>query len=355
MLAPLQSQVVGTVASVNAIAEGSVRYTTDRFMADWVEQWAPWMLALVLYGTALMIKQNRRFLLCTWWLVAPALFIHGYILNFGWVRYSTPWLALLCLGSAGALHGAKEEWPHLEGSSYRVSITIGLVMLACVSPMVEMIQVMQTDYDHLHDTRAAWSVVYTETGQYLSDGDTVVTGRDITFGLYATVPAYRYENPERPFLHAIEKFDATHVFSQDIDYRYDIDVNATWLLGSPLEPVTSVTVDGRTGRLWEVNFTRWAEADAWRTYTGQANATAGGDFRWFAPGMAVVNPEGAVPHRMVQTGSTLDMPTIFDALVNRTEAVACDSVASCENVVTDASSSEAWAVWYAWNHPSSAI
>ena len=354
VLAPLQTQIVGTMSSVTAIAEGSTRYTTDRFMAEWVEQWAPWMLALAIYGTALLIKRDRRFMLCTWWLVAPALFIHGYVLNFGWVRYSTPWLALLCLGVAGALHGAKKEWPRLEGSSYRVSITIGLVMIACVSPMVEMIQVMQTDYDHLHDTRVAWSAVYSETGKHLSDGDTVVTGRDITFGLHAATPAYRYENPERPFLHAIEKFGATHVFSQDTDYRYDIDVNATWLLGSPLEPATSVTVDGRTGRLWEVNITRWVEADAWRAYTGQANATAGGDFRWFAPGMAVASPEGAVPHRMVRTGSTLDMPTVFDALVNRTELVACDSVASCEHVVTVPSSSGAWAVWYAWDpQPSS--
>lgn len=349
VLAPLQSQVVGTVASVSAIAEGSVRYTTDRFMAEWVEQWVPWMLAVVVYGTALLIKHNRRFFLCTWWLVAPALFIHGYVLNFGWVRYSTPWLALLCLGTAGALHGVKQEWPRLEGSSYRVSMTIGLVMLACVSPMVEMLQVMQTDYDHLHDTRAAWAVVYTETGNHLSDGDTVVTGRDITFGLYTATPAYRYENPERPFLHAIEKFQATHVFTQDIDHRYDIDVNATWLLGSPLEPLNSMTVDGRTGRLWEVNLTRWAEADSWRSHTGQANATAGGDFRWFAPEIPVLNPEGAVPHRMVRTGNTLDMPELFDALVNRTEAVACNTVASCGDVVPAAQSSEAWAVWYTWN------
>ena len=139
------------------------------------------------------------------------------------------------------------------------------------------------------------------------------------------------------------------MFSQDTDYRYDIDVNATWLLGSPLEPAVSVTVDGRTGRLWKVNITRWPEADSWRTHTGQANATAGGDFRWFAPGVSVVNPEGAAPHRMVRTGKTLDMPAVFDALVNRTEAVACDSVASCGNVVLNTPPSEAWAVWYAWN------
>ena len=349
VLAPLQTQIVGTMASVTAIAEGSTRYTTDRFMAELVEQWAPWMLAMALYGTALLVKRDRRFLLCTWWLVAPALFIHGYVLNFGWVRYSTPWLALLCLGVPAAIHGLKQEWPRLDDSSHRVSITIGMVVLACASPMVGMLQTVQAEYDTLHDTRAAWAKIYTQSGDHLGTNDVVVTGLDITFGLHAATPAYRYENPERPFLHAIEKFQATHMFSQDTNYRYDIDVNPTWLLGSPLEPLTSVTVAGRTGRLWEVNLTRWAEAESWRTHTGYANATAGGDFRWFAPEVPVLNPEGAVPHRMVRTGNTLDLPEVFDALVNRTEAVACDSVESCGNVVPVAQSSEAWAVWYTWD------
>jgi len=348
VLAPLETQIIGTMASVNAIAEGSVRYTTDRFMAEWVEQWAPWMLAVALYGTALTIKHHREYLLCTWWLVAPALFIHGYVLNFGWVRYSTPWLALLCLGVPAAFHGARQEWSPREGDARMASLAIGLVVLASVSPMLGMIHAVQAEYDALHDTRTAWAEVYTQTGQHLDEGDVVVTGLDITFGLHATSPAYRYENPEQPFLHAIEKFEATHVFTQDSHHRYDIDVNPTWLFGSPIEPLTSVTEDGHTGRLWAVNTTRWAEAQAWATHTGPANATAGGDFRWFAPGTSVVDIDGAVPHRIVRTGHVLDMPSVFDALANNSETVLCNSVSACANAATAEAANQAWAVWYAW-------
>jgi hypothetical protein len=83
VLGPLQSQVQGTVASANSIATQSAVYTPNVFLTEFIEHWPLVLLCIALYGTALLIKRDRDFIFNYWLLILPAVFLHGFILDFG--------------------------------------------------------------------------------------------------------------------------------------------------------------------------------------------------------------------------------------------------------------------------------
>ena len=82
------------------------------------------------------------------------------------------------------------------------------------------------------------------TGKILEDDSVIITGSDITIGLHSQTESYRPEDRYYPYLQAIDKFEATHIFTQDRRYRFDIDVNESFLFGSPIEPVSAISVNG---------------------------------------------------------------------------------------------------------------
>ena len=94
----MKSQVTGTIASVEAISTNTVTYTSELFISQFLSEWPIILLCVAVYGTALIAKRNKEFLMYSWMVILPAILLHGYVLNFGWVRYSVPWLALLCVG-----------------------------------------------------------------------------------------------------------------------------------------------------------------------------------------------------------------------------------------------------------------
>ena len=76
VLGPLQSQVTGTVASASAIATQTAVYTPYVFLTEFIDQWHIVLLCVALYGTALLIKKNREFVLNYWLLIFPAALLH---------------------------------------------------------------------------------------------------------------------------------------------------------------------------------------------------------------------------------------------------------------------------------------
>jgi hypothetical protein len=347
VLGPLQSQVNGTVASASAIATQTAVYTPHVFLTEFIEQWHIVLLCVALYGTTLLIKKNREFILNYWLLILPAVFLHGFILDFGVPRYSTPWLALLCIGIPAAILHSNNEF----GESVRrwniPSVLIGIVVLTSVSPLLQMIDEYESSSEHLLEIRDSWSNIYQAVGQDLNETSIVVTGIDITMGLYSETPCYRYEDPEYSMLQAINKFEATHVFTQDSYYRYDIDVNSTFLFGSPIEPVQVFTSKEFTGRLWSVDSSRLEQSDWWRNSTVQihGNGSHYGDFVWLKASSDFEMLENTAIYRIHEVESTLELDDMFEVLVDTPEDLLCDSLESCSSFSRSEHLGQNWAVW----------
>jgi len=347
VLGPLQSQVQGTIASANSIATQSAVYTPNVFLTEFIEHWPLVLLCVALYGTALLIKRDRDFMFNYWLLILPAVFLHGFVLDFGFPRYSTPWLALLCVGiPAAILHSNEEFGEHVRRWNIP-SVLIGILVLTSVSPLLQIIDEYELSSEYLLDVRDGWSNIYREVGEELNESAIVVTGVDITMGLYSETPCYRYEDPEYSMLQAINKFDATHVFTQDSQYRYDIDVNSTFLFGSPIEPVQVFTSKEFTGRLWSVDQSRLEQSDWWRNSTVQISGSGVhyGDFVWLEASSDFEMLESTAIVRILELDSTLELDAAFDILAVSPEDLLCDSLESCSSFSRGEHLGQNWAVW----------
>ena len=347
ILGPLQSQISGTIASTGSIVNESAVYTPEVFFTEFINQWPMIVLCIALYGTALIIKRQKEFLLNYWLLIFPALFLHGYILDFGWPRYSTPWLALLCVGIPAAIVHSNEEFgEHIK--RWKVpSVLISIVILTSAGSIVDTIEDMEPKSKYLYENRESWSEIYRHVGLELSDNSTIITGKDITMGLYSQTPSYRYEDPKYSMLQAINKFEATHIFTQDKGYRYDIDINATFLLGSPIEPVKVFSADKYKGRLWDVESTRLEQSDWWRNSTIEINGTGvkHGDFMWLEVDSNFDLLNNTAIYQIYETDSKLNLDEVFEVLSERPEDLMCSSIQDCSVYNRSEHLDSNWAVW----------
>ena len=227
------------------------------------------------------------------------------------------------------------------------SFMIICLLLGSVSPMLSAVEETRDLSEHFYDSRHAWVEIYEQLGTDLDDDAVIITGRDINVGLHSQTESYRPEDQTYPFLQAINKFDATHVFTQDVKYRFDIDVNEILLFATPIEPVSSISVESNTGRLWAVDENRLETADFWRNHsldfgTGTSRM---GDFVWIQPSGSFQVPENIVISRIVVTDSGLDLTTIFDAITLENSNLLCSDVESCKEFQRDDWLSHGWAVW----------
>ena len=344
---PFKSQVAGTVMSIESISSDAVVYTPHRFLSEYVEQWQIILLCIALYGTALLIKKERDFMFNYWILILPAIFLHGYLLNFGWIRYSTPWLAMLSVGLPAAIWHSRSEFGKFPRHFKAPAILISILLLTSISPVFHSIADLEKDSKDLYEERDAWSNIYEDTNSEFDKNSIVVTGRDITMGLYSQTPCFRYEDPEYPLLQAINKFEATNVFTQDLQYRYDIDINSTFLFGSPIEPVKEYTSNNRTGRLWQVDAVRMNHSDWWRNNTIEVNGNGAhfGDFVWLENGSNFELLEDTAIHRIYQVNTEMVLQEVFDVLAHNRQNLLCDTIEGCSHYNRTEYLEQNWAVW----------
>lgn len=347
ILGPLQSQITGTIASASAIASDTVVYSPRIFLTDLVDQWDAILICVALYGGALITKRQSEYIFNYWLFILPAIILHGYVLDFGWVRYSTPWLALLCIGVPAAIVHSNDEFGERIRRWKIPSVLIGILIIASVGPILQNIEDIEPRSRILYEVRENWSNVYQDVGDEFTEQTTIVTGRDITMGLYSEMPCFRYEDPEYSMLQAINKFEATHVFTQDTQYRYDIDVNSTFLFGSPIEPVKVFSSEKYVGRLWEVDQLRLVQSDWWRNSSIEVNGngTHYGDFVWLENGSNFEPLEDTSVNQIYQVNSETILQEIFHVLAHNRQDLLCDTIEDCSQFNRTEHLDTNWAVW----------
>ena len=336
------------MVSINSIAGGEVAYTPNQFLSEFVEQWPILLLCIALYGTALLVRYEKKIITDYWILILPAIFLHGYLLNFGWIRYSTPWLALLTVGIPAALWHSRNEFGEQLHRLKIPSILIGILVISTISPTFHDIKdVNENTGVFSFDQRKSWSEIYTGVGSEFDRSSRVITGMDITLGLYAETPSYRYEDQNFPILQAINKFEASHIFTQDTLFRYDIEINSTFLFGSPIEPVKEYTSNEHTGRLWKVNSDRLNQSDWWRNSTIEVNGNGAhfGDFVWLENGSNFELLEDTAIHRIYQVNTEMVLQEVFDVLAHNRQNLLCDTIEGCSQYNRTEYLEQNWAVW----------
>ena len=234
-------------------------------------------------------------------------------------------------------------------SNVVVSVFFIITIIAPIVDMTELGLEEQEINDFRSEKIGEYVSLYTEVGEYLPDEAIVLTGKDITFGLYASTESYRYIEPSNPINHAIEMFDATHIYTDSKFYRYDIDVNYTYLYGSPIEPQKSFHSEYNTGFVWTVNVSKMENISLWSEVPLIINGagTSYGNFALLEANATLSSHPSADIYRIIELNNSQELSSIFDVLSTSVEdnRIICSSITSCEQYNRAENMESIWAVW----------
>jgi hypothetical protein len=345
---PMSSQISGTIASVNNEIIGT-EYSFGLFLDNFINQWPELLLLVAVFGHVMLMRNDRSYFRNAWLILLPAIVLHGIILDFGWIRYSTPWLALTCLGVPYAIHHIMNSINLSPASNVVVSLFIIITIIAPIVDMTELGSEVQDSNDLRSNELGEYIGLYIEASEHLPDEAIVLTGKDITFGLYASTESYRYIEPSNPINHAIEMFDATHIYTDSKFYRYDIDVNYTYLYGSPIEPQKSFHSEYNTGFVWTVNESKMENISLWSEVPLIINGagTSYGNFALLEANATLSSHPSADIYRIIELNNSQELSSIFDVLSTSVEdnRIICSSITSCEQFNREDNMGSIWAIW----------
>lgn len=343
---PMNSQITGTYLSATS-EFGS--YTFDIFTEDFLAQWPLALFILAALGTVLIQKEHRPTLFKSWALLLPAFLLFAFILDFGWVRYSTPWLALLSLGIPSAMQSGR-LFP--KSIQRKTTIAIGTVVMMCMvtiaQGMVEDQNLRGQSGEQVVDYKSKHRDLFVEVGEILPEDSVLLAGNDITVGLYASNEAYRFGPSTDPVADSILVVDGTHVFTHTSMNRFSFELNWTYLLGSPMTPFADVSTEHVNGYVWETDHVRLDERRWWLENPGVVNGTGGqsADMVWLDEGATFSWPENTAPHLIVRFEGPSPNAGVFNALLSKEHPdVLCRTLESCYELERSTYSNEQWLMW----------
>ena len=354
MFSPLNNQIQGTIISLKSTKGEIGTYDFMTFLSEYIAQWSISLLCCAILGTILLIRTKPDFIRDTWYLVFPAIILHGMILDFGWIRYSTPWLALACVGIPIFLSSELFSFQVKNRNINPLFITGLIVILLSVqqisSVLIEEKEIVKTR------TTVWWSIadIYVDAGQNVDENAIFTTGTsDWNLELYSSITSYQYNNSQDPVYNSIMDFEASHVFTQSRGWRYDVDVNWSYLYGSPIEPFEYYWSGSTEGYLWGVNNSRMVTHDWWVNQT--VILTGGGemfaDFMYLERNTTYEIPENTTISKIIRIDNNSNISSAYQSLIGSWSSaeILCHSPITCTDLERNDYLYDRWLVWIVKN------
>lgn len=351
---PMEQQIQGTVISLQSTSGDIGNYGFHTFLSEYSQQWSILLLGCAIFGTIILAKREQDFLKDTWLLILPAIVLHGIILDFGWVRYSTPWLALACIGLPVFMSSKLFSFQYNQIIIKPLFISGVMILLLSThhfgSLLVEEREAVKTR------SLVYWTIadVYVDAGKNVEDDAIFVTGTSAwNLELYSSVTSYQFNNSEDPVYNSIIDFEATHVVTQTRGWRYDVDVNWTYLYGSPIQPFEDYWSGLTEGYLWSVDELRLESHIWWVDQTisifGEGETFA--DFMYLQQETTFELPGGTSPTRIIQIQNDSVISTAYRAVSGgwTSAELLCDSSDECGELQRSDYLDQRWLVWVSKN------
>ena len=347
---PMEQQIQGTVISLKSTGGEIGNYGFDTFLFEYFMQWPILLLGCAIFGSMILAKREQEFFRDTWLLLLPAIILHGIVLDFGWVRYSTPWLALACIGIPVFMSSTLYSFEYNEKKIKPLYIS-GVVILLLSAHNFGTLLIEERE-EVKTKSLVYWTIadVYVEAGRNVQDDAIFVTGTSAwNLELYSSVTSYQFNNSDDPVYNSIIDFEATHVLTQTRGWRYDVDVNWTYLYGSPIQPFEDYWSGLTEGYLWSVDEQRLESHNWWInqtiSLTGEGDVYA--DFMYLQPGTMFELPLDTGPTRIIQIQNDSTLPTAYRAVSGSwtTAEILCDSLDECEELQRTDYQDQRWLVW----------
>lgn len=197
-----------------------------------------------------------------------------------------------------------------------------------------------------------WSIadVYVDAGQNVDGNAIFITGTsDWNLEFYSSITSFQYENHDDPIYNAIPWSLATHVFTQSRGWRFDVDVNWTYLYGSPIEPFEYYWSGSTEGYLWSVNNSRMSTHNWWVNQTiiltGDGETFA--DFMYLEQSTTYELPGNTMISKIIRIENNSDISSAYQSIIGSWSSaeILCHSPTTCTDLERNDYLYDRWLVW----------
>ena len=254
--ASFEPQALGVV---NSMTDEVGNYSFAKAIADVSAEISFTLLVCLIGISCLWIRQDilRRFPVMAS-IALPSVIIFTVVLDFGYPRYHLPWLSvLICVACNWVFQNLESLADEVKinteiAGSFLVMLLLSHHVASVLAESLENREYNLTVVQY----RERYLDEFIEIGDQLPADAVVLAGFDITLGVRFGVPTYRFGPSDDPIHDSIEVVDATHVIIGGVASRFDWESDPLYILGAPLDPLTSSSREVVYSTLWAVNSTR---------------------------------------------------------------------------------------------------
>jgi len=266
-IAPMQSQLQGVEMSLNneivcTYQWERCNYDLNAMTLEYLAEWGSIIaLCFAAIGLIVLLRHHRIEVLLIAGIIAPAIVLHGIILDFGYPRYQIPWLALGAICVPSAFIGFNEIIDKF-GTQRIVNFRPLMALILMAVLVIPTAQGYSEKYEQTEviQYRATWQMsqldAYASMYDLIPTDATILAGQDIDVGMRSGIETFRFGDAENPIRDSITMVDATHIFTSQSYGRFAWEKEALILLGAPIDAIDGRLIGNSLTALWVVNNSR---------------------------------------------------------------------------------------------------
>jgi len=254
--------------AINGITENLGSYNSSRWYEEYESQIFWFGILFVILGISLLGLLKPKELLSIFIFTFPLICLHAYILDFGTLRYHTPWLSISVVFLAVMIPKDFQFQSTLKIDWNKISKICQVLSLGCMILIaglhVSTINEEKKHYEELIPERdRAWNF-YLDASEMVPENSILLTSKYIPLALYKGLNTERYVNSDNPISDSIELYGVTHVLTSNLETIWcnTCSWEKEWLplLGNDLIEPINIHQDGADAAvLWEVNNDTWKQ------------------------------------------------------------------------------------------------
>jgi len=239
------------------------QYTASNWYNDLLSQLTLIGIIGVFIGFYFLWRKNRSEFILTCVLLLPLLIIHTIVLDWGEVRYHTPWLLLFIVIITVQPNFEFKLSKDRDSRIYYLSSNIGVIILIIISCMhIETINGEHENVLKHNETTREFLDFQLSPLNDLSEDAILIAGQNMHISLHTNIPSHRFSSSNSPISDAVTHYNPTHVLTTNVNPRFALEKDFDWQLGHGSIELETIHTNGWwSAALWRVDSSTYLSPD----------------------------------------------------------------------------------------------
>jgi hypothetical protein len=248
--------------AISSITETLGSYTSSQWFWEYQSQLFGFGILFTLLGLFSVGVSKPKDLLSILTLTLPLIFIHAYILDFGTLRYHTPWIALSVVLIVASIPIDVKRFTSRDVDWEKISrlcrsLSLGSVIIIA-SLHLSTLNEEREHYEELIPERDRVWEFYLDASEMVPEDSILLTSKYIPIALNTGLHTERYVHSDNPMSDSINSTSATYALTSNLQPYQPWEKNLLPLLGNEMiEPFDIHQVGDDAAVLWVVGFDPW--------------------------------------------------------------------------------------------------